>query len=96
MYPDTYVFDGVSLLNCLTWQNGNTYNAIAVFYADFTMRHYEQSKVLFNGYEKGPSIKDYSDEEKVKHIVILPIKGNARAKRMSFCILTKTRQACLL
>ncbi|KAH3695932.1 hypothetical protein DPMN_083391 [Dreissena polymorpha] len=66
--PETecYVLDGGSLLHRLPWKKGDTYNAIAESYAYFTVRHYGQATVSFDGYEDGPSIKDntHQDEEK--------------------------------
>ena len=53
-----YVLDGGSLLHRLPWKKGDSYNAIAESYADFTVRHYGQATVVFDGYGEGPSIKD--------------------------------------
>jgi len=55
---DCYVLDGGSLLHRLPWKKGNSYNAIAESYADFTVRHYGRATVVFDGYGEGPSIKD--------------------------------------
>ena len=54
---DCYVLDGDSLLHRLPWKKGDSYNAIAESYADFTVRHYGQATVVFDGYGEGPSIK---------------------------------------
>lgn len=53
-----YVFDVGSLVYCLAWKKGDSYGAIAQSYADFTIRHYGKATVVFDGYSKGPSIKD--------------------------------------
>ena len=62
--PETecYVLDGGSLLYRLPWKKGDTYNAIAESYADFTVRHYGQATVVFDGYQDGPSIKDITQD----------------------------------
>ena len=44
-----YVLDGGSLLHRLPWKKGDSYNAIAESYADFTVRHYGQATVVFDG-----------------------------------------------
>ena len=63
---DCYVLDGGSLLHRLPWKNGDSYNAIAESYAAFTVRHYGQATVVFDGYGEGPSLKTthIRDEEK--------------------------------
>ena len=55
---DCYVLDGGSLLHRLPWKKGDSYNAIAESYAYFTVRHYRQATVVFDGYGEGPSMKD--------------------------------------
>ena len=55
---DCYVLDGGSLLHRLPWKKGDSYNAVAESYVDFTVRHYGQTTVVFGGYGEGPSIKD--------------------------------------
>jgi len=46
---DCYVLDGGSLLHHLPWKTGDSYGAIAKSYADFTVRHYGQATVVFDG-----------------------------------------------
>ena len=55
---DCYVLDGGSLLHRLPWKTGESYGAIAQSYADFTVRHYGQATVVFDGYDEGTAIKD--------------------------------------
>jgi hypothetical protein len=55
---DCYVLDGGSLIHRVPWKKGDSYKAIAESYADFTVRHYGQATVVFDGYGEGPSIKD--------------------------------------
>lgn len=55
---EDYVLDGGSLVHRLAWKKGDSYGAIAQSYADFTIRHYSKATVIFDGYSKGPSIKD--------------------------------------
>ena len=55
---DRYVLDGGSLLHHLPWRKGDSYNAVAESYADFTVRYYGRATVVFDGYGEGPSIKD--------------------------------------
>ena len=42
----------------LPWKKGESYNAIAESYADLTVTHYGQARVVFDGYGECPSIKD--------------------------------------
>lgn len=53
-----YVLDGGSLLHRLKWKAGCTYSSIADDYASFTVKHYGNATVVFDGYESGPSTKD--------------------------------------
>jgi len=48
---DCYVLDGGSLLHRLPWKTGDSYGAITESYADFTVRHYGQATVVFDGYK---------------------------------------------
>ena len=63
---DCYVLDGGYLLHRLPWKKGDSYNAIAESYADFTVRHYGQATVVFDGYGEGPSIKDNTHQRRGK------------------------------
>ena len=43
----------------ILWRTGESYDAIAESYADFTVRQYGAcTTVVFDGYEQEPSIKD--------------------------------------
>jgi len=55
---DCYVLHGGSLLHRLPWKTGDSYGAIAECYGDFTVRHYGQATVVFDGHRERPSIKD--------------------------------------
>ena len=46
------------VLHRFPWKTGDSYGAIAESYADFTVRHYGQATVVFDGYSEGPSVKD--------------------------------------
>ena len=61
---DCYVLDGGSLLHRLPWKKGDSYNAIAESYADFTVRHYGQATVVFDGYGEGPSLKENTHQRR--------------------------------
>ena len=65
---DCYVLDGGSLLHRLPRKNGDSYNAIAESYADFTVRHYGQATLVFDGYGEGPSIKDNTHQRRGQKI----------------------------
>ena len=45
------------MLHRLPWKKGDSYNAIAESYPDFTVTHYGQATVVFDSYGEGPSIK---------------------------------------
>jgi len=64
---DCYVLDGGSLLHRLPWKTGDSCGAIAECYADFTVRHYGQATVVFDGYGEGPSMKDNTRQRRGKH-----------------------------
>ena len=65
---DCYVLDGGSLLHRLPWKKGDSYNAIAESYAEFTVRCYGQVTVVFDGYGEGPSIKDSTHQRRGKNL----------------------------
>ena len=65
---DCYVLDGGSLLHRLPWKKGDSYKAIAESYAEFTVRHYGQATVVFDGYGEGPSIKDNTHQRRGKNL----------------------------
>ena len=65
---ECYVLDGGSLLHRLSWTNGHSYGAIAQSYVDFTILHYGLSRVVFDGYEGGPSIKDNTHQRRGHNI----------------------------
>ena len=65
---DCYVLDGGSLLHRLPWKKGDSYNAIAESYADFTVRHYGLATVVFDGYGEGPSIKDNTHQRRGQNL----------------------------
>jgi len=50
------------------WKKGNSYNAIAESYADFTVRHYGRATVVFDGYGEGPSVKDNAHQRWGKNL----------------------------
>ena len=62
---ESHVLDGDSLLHRIPWKRGQSYGEIAQSYADFTLRHYgSATTVVFDGYEKGPSIKDNTHQRR--------------------------------
>ena len=92
---DCHVLDGGSLLHRLPWKKGDSYNAIAESYADFTVRHYGQATVVVDGYGEGPSIKDNTHQKREKNRTLLLVslqKQSFQAKKTTSCLMTKTRQ----
>ena len=92
---DCYVLDGGPLLHRLPWKKGDSYNAIAEYYGDFTVRHYGQATMVFDGYGEGPSMKDNTHQRRRKTCILLLVslqKQSFQAKRRTFCLVTKTRQ----
>lgn len=55
---DQYVLDGGSLLHRISWRQNETYDSIANSYADFTLKTYGKSIIVFDGYSSSPTIKD--------------------------------------
>ena len=84
---DCYALDGGFLLHRLPWKKGDSYNAIAESYADFTVRHYGQATVVFDGYGEGPSIKDNTHQRRGKTCTVLLVslqKQSFQAERRTF------------
>jgi len=90
---DSYVLVGGSLLHRLSWKKGDSYGAIAESYVDFTVRHYGQATVVFDGYGEGPSIKNNTHQRRGKHAPTLLLvslqKQSFQAKRRTSCLVTK-------
>ena len=78
---DCYVLDGGSLLHRLPWKKGDSYNAIAESYANFTVRHYGHTTVVFDDYGEGPSIKDDTHQKREKKNCILLLVSQQRVFR---------------
>ena len=68
-------------------------------YADFTVRHYGQATVVFDGFGEGPSIKDNTHQrrgESMHPIVRFTTETEFfKAKRRTFCVVSKTKQTWL-
>ena len=75
-----YVLDGGSLLHRIPWTKGDSYGEIAESYADFTIRHYGLATVVFDGYTRGPSIKDNTHERRTRHKVCPVVIFTAETK----------------
>ena len=75
-----YVLDGGSLLHRIPWTKGDSYGEIAESYADFTIRHYGLATVVFDGYTRGPSIKDNTHERRTRHKVCPIVNFTAETK----------------
>ena len=92
---DCYVLDDGSLLHRLPWKTGVSYGAIAEPYADFTVRHYGQATVVFDGYGEGPSMYkgQHASEtrENMHPIVSFTAETEFSGKKEDFCLVTKTR-----
>ena len=81
------MLDGGSLLHRLPRKTGDSYGAIAESYADFTVRHYGQATVVFDGYDEGPSIKDNMHQRRGKTCILLLVslqKQSFQAKMRIF------------
>ncbi len=61
---DEYVLDGGSLLHRLKWQERSTYSSIACTYASFTYNLYGKATIVFDGYSRGPTTKDYAHQRR--------------------------------
>ena len=54
-----YVLDGSVLLHLIPWPRGLTYTEILSLYVQHVTQRYIQATVVFDGYEEGPSTKDW-------------------------------------
>ena len=62
------VLDGGSLLHRLKWKEGSTYSSSADEPASFTVKNYGRATVEFDGYDIGPSIKDYTHHRRSRKL----------------------------
>ncbi|GFR71528.1 hypothetical protein ElyMa_002096100 [Elysia marginata] len=53
-----YVLDGGSLLHSISWRRGDTYASIGQTYLEYVKRMYGKPRIVFHGYNNGPSTKD--------------------------------------
>ena len=95
-----YVVDGGSLLHRIPRTKGDSYGEIAESYADFTIQHYGLATVVFDGYTRGPSIKDNTHERRtnIKFVLLLALllKQNLLAKKKIFCLGQPTSRTSLI
>ena len=59
-----YVLDGGALLHKVIWPNGITYSKIFSLYVQYVKRKYGKAIVVFEGYQSGPSTKDYAHQRR--------------------------------
>lgn len=52
------------MLHRVPWKRKDTYGAIAEFYVIFTIQHYNVAAIVFDGYERGPFIKDNTNQRR--------------------------------
>ena len=92
---DCYVLDGGSLLHRLRRKKGDSYGAIAESYAQFTLRHYGQATVVFDGYDEGPSKKDKTHDRRGRNayrIVSFTAETEFSDKRKTSCLEIKIKR----
>ncbi|GFN75907.1 hypothetical protein PoB_000241300 [Plakobranchus ocellatus] len=53
-----YVLDGGSLLHRIPWRRSDTFAAIGQIYVEYVQRMYMKPRIVFDGYNDGPSTKD--------------------------------------
>ncbi|GFO27369.1 hypothetical protein PoB_005387400 [Plakobranchus ocellatus] len=53
-----YVLDGGSLLHGIPWRRSDTFAAIGQTYVEYVQRMYMKPRIVFGGYNDGPSTKD--------------------------------------
>ena len=53
-----YVLDGGSLLHRIPWRRSDTFAAIGQTYVEYVQRMYIKPRIVFDGYNNGPSTKD--------------------------------------
>ncbi|GFO08627.1 hypothetical protein PoB_003513200 [Plakobranchus ocellatus] len=53
-----YVLDGGSLLHRIPWRRSDTFVAIGQTYVEYVQRMYMKPRIVFDGYNDGPSNKD--------------------------------------
>jgi hypothetical protein len=80
---DCYMLDGDSSLHRLPWKKGDSYNAIAESYADFTVRHYRQATLVFDGCgECPPHKRQYTSEMRGKNCTQWEVSKSTQSRRM--------------
>ncbi len=62
------VLDGGALLHRVKWGIKMSYQQIEQQYVSYVRGKYEQSCVVFDGYEQGPSIKDHEHQRRAKKV----------------------------
>ena len=59
-----YVLDVGSLMHRLKWAEGRTYSSITDDFTSFTVEHYGNATVVFDGYSGGPTTKDNTHQRR--------------------------------
>ncbi len=56
----SFVLDGGALLHRIPWKIGESYSDIYKNYCNYVSKRYGYATIVFDGYEHGPSTKDYT------------------------------------
>ncbi|GFO36678.1 hypothetical protein PoB_006318300 [Plakobranchus ocellatus] len=71
-----YVLDGGLLLHRIPWRRSDTFAAIGQTYVEYVQRRYMKPRVVFDGYNDGPSTKDATHLRRSCGVVGLAIRFN--------------------
>ncbi|GFS01233.1 hypothetical protein ElyMa_001091600 [Elysia marginata] len=71
-----YVLDGGSLLHIIPWRRSDTYASIGQTYLEYAKKMYGKPRIVFDGYNNGPSTKDATHLRRSCGVVGPTIKFN--------------------
>ncbi|GFO01028.1 hypothetical protein PoB_002753300 [Plakobranchus ocellatus] len=71
-----YVLDGGYLLHGIPWRRSDTFAAIDQTYVEYVQRMYMKPRIVFDGYNDGPSTKDATHLRRSCGVVVPTIRFN--------------------
>ncbi|GFO33579.1 hypothetical protein PoB_006008400 [Plakobranchus ocellatus] len=71
-----YVLDGGSLLHRIPWRRSDTFAAIGQTYVEYVQRMYIKPRIVFDGFNYGPSTKDATLLRRSRGMIGLTIRFN--------------------
>ncbi|GFO49179.1 hypothetical protein PoB_007568400 [Plakobranchus ocellatus] len=92
-----YILNGVSLLHRIPWRRSDTFVAVGQTYVEYVQRMYMKPRIVFDGYNDGPSTKNATHLRRSCGVVAPTVRFNPEmvcsARKEHFLAKPNTKQA---